>query len=278
MLIFNHGFASNTDINDEFLPHLARAGHEAIIFDQRGCGRTSPGSLYALTNEEYVLSDLDTLIETIVESEAASGAAPVPFFLWGHSMGGGIALNYAIVGTYRERFAGYLAFAPLITLHPKSRPGVPLRALLAFAATVYPTYRQAAGLHIEYVTHDPRWQAFFERDARERAVFSARQMYDMFARGALLMDAAHVERFVPRPVAVFHSNTDYINDVEGSREFLRLLPESVPRSKLYEYTDMAHSITHETPDRIFRVFTDLCEFIDTVLADGPQSGTEQAEA
>lgn len=41
-------------------------------------------------------------------------------FMAGHSMGGGIALNYGIKGKHRERLSGIYVTGPLVKLHVSS--------------------------------------------------------------------------------------------------------------------------------------------------------------
>lgn len=270
MTIYNHGFAENTDLYDEFMPHIALAGHEVVIYDQRGAGRTSPGKLYALTNEQHVFEDLDALIESVVKTNEGSG---LPLVLWGHSMGGGITLNYAIHGKHRDQFAAFMVIAPLIVLNPKSRPNFLLRRLLSVSSAIMPQYRQRAPLALDYITHDETWKKRFASDEATRVVCSAGQMSDMLKRGEKLLDAEYVAGFTARPVAIFHSTTDYINDFQGSVDFFGLLPATVPKKKLYRYTDMGHSLPHETPDRQYKVYSDIVEFLGEVASDGQAADT-----
>lgn len=230
------------------------------MYDQRGAGQTSPGKLYALTNEDYVFSDLDTLIESVTKDYKG------PLFLSGHSMGGSITLNYAIKGKHRDLITGYWAIAPMIVLHPKSQPNVFQRLMLRVGSAVAPNFRDRAPLAIDYITHDERWKKRFSSDEATRVVCSAGQMSDAIKRGTRLTDPDYVAKFVAgKPVAIFHSTTDYINDFAGSVTFFDLLPKSVPYKKLYRYTDMAHSLPHETPDRSAQVFHDILEYVDGVV-------------
>lgn len=287
-IIYNHGFSESVELYDKFLPFFALRGHRVIVYDQRGSGQTSPQHLYALTNEKYVLGDLDRLIETVVREAKTADAAPVPLFLWGHSMGGGIVLNYGVVGTYRELFAGYLAFAPLVDVAPETAPAPLVRyALLPLLAWVAPNLRRLPGAAGSVrLTHDDSWRRVFEEDHAERAVCSAAQMHDMLARGLRLLRAPFVARFVPRtPVAVFHSVADEINDYKATHTFFELLTaddgvlrvvhkdgrdvEAVGSDGrvFYSYEDFDHCMAHETLDRQYMLVEDVGEFLDSVLRD-----------
>lgn len=81
VIIYNHGFSEYLELYNQYHPFLAKAGYEVIIYDQRGAGKTSPGDLYALTNEQHVFNDLDRLIEITTKQYT-----DLPLFMMGHSM------------------------------------------------------------------------------------------------------------------------------------------------------------------------------------------------
>lgn len=78
--MFNHGFCDSAENFDDVFPEYAARGYEVICFDQRGAGKTSPGKLFAITNERLVYLDLDNVIETIIKDYEGK------LFLAGHSM------------------------------------------------------------------------------------------------------------------------------------------------------------------------------------------------
>lgn len=63
------------------MPFIAKHGYEVVLYDQRGAGKTSPGKLYALTNDKYVIEDLDSLVEKVKDQYPGE-----KMFLVGHSM------------------------------------------------------------------------------------------------------------------------------------------------------------------------------------------------
>lgn len=103
-------------------------------------------------------------------------------------------------------------------------------------------------------------------------------MNDALVRGKKLLDPAYVSKFVPnKPVGIFHSTADYVNDFKGSMEFFELLPGKDRKKKIYRYVDLCHSLPHETPERQYKVFKDVMEFLnDDIL--GSQSGNAPISA
>lgn len=79
-VLFNHGFCDDSESFNDIWPELSKIGFEVISFDQRGVGKTSPGKLFAITNERLVYEDLDRIIEFVTKNYSDK------LFLAGHSM------------------------------------------------------------------------------------------------------------------------------------------------------------------------------------------------
>lgn len=287
VIVYNHGFAENVNLYREFLPFLAAAGHRVIIFDQRGAGETSPGDLYALTNQTLIHKDLDTLLATVFDTLPTGR----PLILAGHSMGGGIVLDYAACGTHRARISAFWCLAPLVHTAPEASPGVLVECvLLPLLAYVAPTLRRPPGLSTVRITHNSHWMNLFRNgpDLGTRVVCSAAQMNDMLWRGRRLLDPQFV-RGIPagKPIALFQGVHDEINSYQATRQFWELITEnsdenrkvelerrtvesrkradgSEARASLYSYADMDHCMVHETPDRQELLLADLVSFLESV--------------
>lgn len=181
-------------------------------------------------------------------------------------MGGAITLNYAVHGTYKDSLAGYLAFAPMIQVHPNTMPSLPLRMAMPVAAWLLPGLRFKPHLAPEELTHSERWQKRFADDSDARVVTSASQINDAFKRGRQLLDPKYVAKIARKPISLFHSTADTVNDFDSTLKFFELLPESVPLKEFYEYSDFRHSLPHETPDRLYRIFNDVVNFLEKAIA------------
>lgn len=258
--MYNHGFGEHTELYTEFLPHFALAGYETIIYDQRGSGKTSPGKLYALTNERHIFEDLDLLL-----SKVFSDYPTDLVFLWGQSMGGSITLNYAVHGKYREQLAGYLGFAPMVQVHSSTMPSAPMRIIIPIVARILPNMRKYAPIDVKTLTSDEKWQKRLVSDQEKRLVSSASQMNDAFKRGKALRNPAYVAKFANKPTAVFHATIDRVNDFDCTQEFFNLLPNTIPLKKFYKYADCEHSLPQETPDRLYHIYKDVISFLESAI-------------
>lgn len=272
--MFNHGFAENCELYEEFLPHYALSGFEVVNYDQRGSGKTSPGKLYGITNEKLIFEDLDKLLAVVFEEYPNE-----PVYLWGNSMGAAIVLNYAVHGTYRNKLAGYIALAPLVLVHPSTLPNFFLKKIMPIAAALVPNLRNKPTINVTHITHDERWQKRLKSDSNERVICTAAQMHCAFERGKKLMDPNYVKNIAPKPIVVFHSTEDQVNDFNASVRFFEILPETVPLKKFFRYTDFAHCLPQETLDRQYKVLRDVLSFLAQAEAINgkttPETGTSQ---
>lgn len=261
-LLLIHGFGEYTRIQYRLMDHLAQAGYESFTFDQRGAGATSPGKLKGLTDEQHTFRDMEHFVARNLGECAASST---PLYLWGHSMGGGIVLNYALRGERRTEIHGYVASGPLIVLHPHSSPSAPVRFMAPALARCLPRFRIDTGLDFESITSDPRYRRFLQHDKPMSVplIGSLRQIYDFLERGKRLYDGVDTARYPAHiPLLLQHGDADTINDPKGSERFISNVSHAQDAT-LKTYAGARHSILSLETDAIFNaVFADLRHWLD----------------
>ncbi|EJT43704.1 YJU3-like protein [Saccharomyces kudriavzevii IFO 1802] len=94
-----HGFGEYTKIQFRLMDHLSLNGYESFTFDQRGAGVTSTGKSKGVTDEYHVFNDLEHFVERNLRECKAKG---IPLFMWGHSMGVCICVDYACQGKHKN--------------------------------------------------------------------------------------------------------------------------------------------------------------------------------
>lgn len=250
-IVFVHGFFEHSTIYTEFFDKLSQAGYEVFFFDQRGAGATSPGKLVGKTDEFHTFDDLDFMLKR--ELDARSNKSE-KFFLAGHSMGGAIALNYAIYGKYKDDIRGIFVSGPLVKLHPKTQPNVLVRKLQPLINLLVPGLKIDSKIKYDYITSNEGWKNYIQKHDT-KLIGTVRQFNDMFVRGDLLQDKLHVAKFKQDvPVLVLHGTNDNINDIEGSKKFIQLLPQQVDK-EIVPVTDGRHSLFIEN-EQVFKVVFD----------------------
>lgn len=257
-IIFVHGFFEHSTIYSEFFDKLSQAGYEVFFFDQRGAGATSPGKLVGKTDEHHTFNDLDFMIKRELDARENKDEK---FFLGGHLMGGGIVLNYAIHGKYRDSFRGVFCSGPLVTLHPKTQPNIVVRALLPVINALVPSLKIDSKINYDFITSNEGWKNYI-RSHDTKLIGTVRQFNDMFQRGEKLLAKDHVKQFSPKiALLVLHGTDDYINNIEGTRLFFAVLPNEVD-SELDEVSGGRHSLFLERDELASKVLAKVLAFLD----------------
>lgn len=258
-IVFVHGFFEHSTIYTEFFDKLSQQGYEVFFFDQRGAGDTSPGSLVGKTDEFHTFDDLDFMLKRELDARTDKTEK---FFLAGHSMGGGIALNYGIYGKYKDNIRAIFVSGPLVALHPKTQPNVLVRKLQPLINVLVPGLKIDSKIKYDYITSNEGWKNYIQKHD-SKLIGTVRQFNDMFVRGDLLQTKSHVAKFHKDvPVLVLHGTRDQINDIEGSKKFVALLPDAVEK-EFVPIADGRHSLFIENEEIFQVVFDKVLSFLNT---------------
>ena len=257
-ILYVHGFAEESNVYTEYFDNLSQNGYEIFFFDQRGAGQTSPGKLIGRTNEFHVFDDLEFFIKRLLDLRINKDEK---LYLMGHSMGGGILLNYGIRGKYIDSIRGILTCGPLIQLHPNSQPNFITRAALPYANYLLPHFKVDSKLNYDYITSNERWKKYIE--SHDKLIGTIRQFHDMFARGEALLKPEYAIKFNKDvPLLILHGDDDNINDIKGSRKFIQLLKDQ-DNKKLTEIKQGRHSLFIENDELFKDIFRIVLDFLDS---------------
>jgi hypothetical protein len=136
-----HGIGEHAGRYDRTGEAFNEAGIDMVGMDLRGHGH-SPGTRGHTSPRADVLADIDRLMEYI-QNEYPE----LPVFIYGHSMGGNIALDYRKRGRYRSAPAGYIISSPWILLQRKIPK--PLYLFALGMSKVKPDFRMRAKIKPE---------------------------------------------------------------------------------------------------------------------------------
>jgi acylglycerol lipase len=244
VLLISHGLGEHSSRYGYVEDALVPDGWAVYGLDHRGHGRSGGRRAHLVRYDDW-LADLDTFRRLVVTRHPG-----LPMFLLGHSMGGQIALAYAL--EHQQALRGLVLSAPALATNALPRAAVPV---LQAAAKVAPTLRPA-GIDVTKISKDPAVVDAYRADplvhhGRPTLGLSS-ALYGQFA---VLPERARALRL---PVLIQHGTLDGLVDPSGSR----LLEANVgsPDRTVRWYEGLWHEIYNE-PERE-RPLSDLREWLD----------------
>jgi alpha-beta hydrolase superfamily lysophospholipase len=201
VLLLAHGLGEYGGRYDHVAQRLGAAGLIVAVPDHRGHGR-SGGPRAGLKRFADLTDDLHAVSEAVRPPE-------LPVFVLGHSMGGTIALDYAL--QYQDELAGLVLSAAAVQPGDQPRLLLEIAKVLGRVAPSMPT----AKLESAAISRDPEVVRAYEADPM---VFHGKVPAGL--AGALLRRMDTFPARLPQlriPVLVLHGADDRLTSPEGSR-------------------------------------------------------------
>lgn len=245
IIVLTHGF----DDHSSRYPHVAQAlnaaGYSVYAYDWRGQGKSGGARGHAPSCEQ-LFDDLSLIIANAKKDEPDKRV-----FLYGHSMGGNITLNYVLrrpEGISAVMVTGSqlrLAFVP-----------PPLQVMLArVMASLVPTFSQKTPLDINAISHDQAVRDAYQADPLRSGVITAKLFVEIMNASDYAL--AHAAEF-KLPLLIMHGGSDGITDPKGSQEFFERV--SLKDKVFKKYDGLYHEIHNEPQKQI--VFNDMIEWLN----------------
>lgn len=249
-IVLVHGLKDHSARYDPLARELAEAGLVVHGFDLRGHGRSDGLRAHVARFDQY-LSDLGLVIRAIRANRPTG-----PLFLFGHSMGGAIAIAYTLSGA--TRFDGLVLTGPAV--EPPANVGALSRGLTRLLGTLAPRSR-IFNLNDEAFSRDPDTVAGLRADP---LVFHGKATARLAAEllGQMGRSRTQLDR-LDLPLLVLHGTADRLTSPEGSR---LLFDQSRARDKrLSLLPGWFHDLLHE-PGRQ-QVTNEISEWLAFRLPD-----------
>ncbi|MCP9753756.1 alpha/beta fold hydrolase [Lacihabitans sp. CCS-44] len=201
-----HGLGEHSGRYEDFAQFFTSRNINVLAVDTFGHGQTEGKKGHTPKMEDY-LWQIDYLIKT-----TKSFAPLVPTFLYGHSMGGCLVLNYL----YKNKpdLAGVIASAPAI------KPGFPipkLKLLLGqFGRKFMPAFTQPNGLELNNLSHDKAIIDAYMEDPLVHNLVSGVVGIGIIEWGEWLLEGIKTS---PVPLLVMHGEEDILTNFEASKTF-----------------------------------------------------------
>jgi acylglycerol lipase len=224
-----HGLGEHIRRYDHVAEAFNQVGLGLIGFDLRGHGR-SEGPRGHSPSFDQLMDDISQFLE-----EAGRRYPGKPRFLYGHSLGGLLALDYAFLR--RPDLAG------LIVTSPGLMPGTPVPgwkttiARILYKAT--PGFSLANGLDLSSLSNDPDTKTVYLNDPLVHDKISARMGLDLLNTGLWI---SQQKGPAPLPMLIMHGKDDRIASAAATEQFAKSLSGDVTTRI---WSDMVHEIHNE---------------------------------
>ncbi len=236
--------------------HIGRYGHVAkwynehhialMGFDQQGYGR-SEGKRGHAENLDVLLDDIGQFLEKVQERYVKT-----PVFLYGHSLGGGLVLEYVI---QRDPvIAGLIVTSPLIRLAFEA-PALKIMAGKILRRFM-PTMTLPTGLAAQFISHDREVVAAYQSDPLVHDKLSAAEGIAIIEMGNKLNKFSGVFSI---PVLLMHGGGDKITSAPAAKAFFGRVAGEVTYK---EWEGLWHEMHNEKEKE--ELFTYTFEWIEMV--------------
>lgn len=228
VVVIAHGLAEHARRYGHVAQRLVDAGYLVAIPDHVGHGRSGGKRLQVHRFGEFT-EDLDTVVSHVADDA-------LPTFLIGHSMGGCIALDYAL--DHQDKLGGLvLSGAAVLPGADLSPVAVKLAPLIGKIAPWLPT----TALSSSSISRDPAVVAAYDADP-----LVTRGKIPAGLGGAMIATMQSFPQRLPSlqlPLLVMHGGADALTDPQGSR-----LVDDLAGSEdktLVIYDELYHEIFNE---------------------------------
>jgi alpha-beta hydrolase superfamily lysophospholipase len=244
VVVMVHGIGEHCDRYASLTEPLSANGIAVYSYDLRGHGR-SGGTPGHIDSWDDYLRDLLTFVEFVSSLETGK-----PLFLFGHSMGALIALDFAVQ-------CPTLLQGVIINGVPL-RPGSVAKSSMVWLAKIMsvlnPTYSVDLGLDRQFLSSNPDVVRAYQADPLVRTKVTARW-------GTSILGA--IERVrgsavnLQVPILMTHGKQDLINLPAGTIELFGTIPTRDKTFRIYEGS--RHEVHNDLDAHDFA--TDVCDWI-----------------
>ena len=246
-VVISHGAGEHSGRYERVAIRLAELGYPVAALDHRGHGH-SEGRRALVDRIEHAAADLDVLVDL-----TRAAQPDVPLFLLGHSLGGTIALRYAL--SHQDKLDGLILSGPVAVIDPPP-PNVSRLAARALSTTL--PWMPALALDPATISRDP---AEVEAYRADPLVHHGRLPVRTVAE--IVASAEAFPEQVPSltlPLLLVHGSDDQLAPVAGSRMVHERAGSGDNTLKVYD--GLFHEVLNELPEDRERVLSDIVAWLD----------------
>ncbi len=234
-----HGLGEHSDRYAHVAETFTGAGLATVAIDLPGHGKSQ--GTRGHTTYVNVADEIGTLL-----AECGRRFPGKPRFLYGHSLGGALALYYLL--KRQPTVQGAIITSPSIA------PGMPVTGSKLFAARVFsrlmPAFTMNNGLSLENLSHDAKVIQAYKEDPLVHPKISAKLGWDMIQEGAWMLEHA---ADIGVPLLLMQGTEDKLVSVEATRAFAKKVKPALLTYK--EWDGLYHETHNELQKQQVIAFT-----------------------
>ena len=239
-----HGMGEHSGRYAHVAEFLVKSGYSVLAYDQRGHGK-SGGKRGHTPSYDLLLDGVEDVLKQAEKIHPGKQK-----FIYGHSMGGNVVLNFAL--RRKPGISGVIASSPWLKLAFEP-PKLEL-ALARFANNIFPAFTQHTKLDTSALSRDKQVVKDYENDPLVHDLISAR--FFLQTHEAASWALLHVGEW-RLPLLLFHGTADRIISPEGSNEFA----DKVKGNLTFRLWDGFYHECHNEPEKK-DVMGYICSWLD----------------
>jgi alpha-beta hydrolase superfamily lysophospholipase len=248
VLCLVHGLGDYSGCFTYLIDFFSKASFAVMAIDLHGNGASS-GTRGHISNIETLYDDVALLVEQAKEKYPS-----LPIFLYGHSLGGNLVLNYVI--KRKPEISAAIASAPWIEV---TEQPVLKRSLGYFLDSFVPNFIIDAGIDASKLSHDPVFVENYAKDPLVHGKISAHLLASSCRSGLWAVQHAGELNV---PVLLMQGSSDFITSIKATQRLYDRAPKETTVFKIWN--DDFHSLHNEINRE--DIFNFVLSFIDPLSA------------
>lgn len=219
VLCIIHGLGELAARYDRMNGYLTKANLASVSMDLQGHG-LSGGPRGHCAPRKLILEDVDALIETTQNLYPG-----VPVILYGHSLGGNIALDYKSRGKHNDVPVAFIISAPWLLL--KEPPAPMLRKMVSILSRIAPSFAIKSAIDEKILGHPNSVKPYNDNPLVHDkismlAAVEGLEIGEAIVSGTLEDNGGSKGK----PWLLMHGTDDRICDINGSKALYKRAPEN----------------------------------------------------
>ena len=247
MICIVHGFGEHSGRYAHVADFFNKNGYAVLAMDNRGHGKSGGKRGHTPSLESY-LDDIDMFL-----NYAKTKNESVPLFLYGHSMGGNLILNY-VIQRQPKILRGLIATSPWIRLAFEPKPI--LITMGKLMRSIFPTFTQDSGLDVNGISRDKAVVDAYINDPLVHSKITASAGMGMTDSAAFLNT---YKGQMSIPTLIVHGTNDKLISQAASEEFAN----RVTNIDYKKWVGLYHE-THNEPEKM-DVLQDILQWVNAKI-------------